>query len=278
MTQHSEGQFQASDGLYIHAESWLPDGDAKAIVVIVHGIGEHIGRYRHVADHLTQQGYAVYGLDHRTHGKSDGEPRVYITDFAQVVADLKRYVDQIAQPNKKIFLYGHSMGSFISLNFLLRYQQDFDGFISSGCPIMIDTQFPSIVAQIGNILNAFVPTLPLIPLELDAISRDPAVVKAYMSDPLVHAGRVRVRMAVGYNNALLPLRERLSQLRLPMLILHGGEDKTAPVSGSQLLHEKAASPDKTLKIYPGLYHEIHNEPEQAIVLNDITTWLDEHLS
>lgn len=270
--------FQSADGLHIHTESWLPIGDTKAIVVIVHGISEHIGRYRHVANGLKQQGYAVYGLDHRTHGKSEGEPRVYITDFDQVVTDLKKFVDTIHQPNKKIFIYGHSMGSFISLNYLLKYQHELAGFISSGCPIQIDTQFSPLIAQIGNFLNAFAPTLPLIPLELDAISRDPAVVAAYKADPLVHANRVRVRMAVGYNNALKPLRQRLPELRLPMLILHGGGDKTAPVSGSQLLYEKASSIDKILKIYPGLYHEIHNEPEQNIVLGDIGSWLNEHLS
>lgn len=278
MAQHTEGQFQTTDGLNIHTESWLPDDATKAIVIIVHGIGEHMGRYRHIAHFLTQQGYAVYGLDHRTHGKSGGEPRVYITNFDQVVADLKQYVGMIDHPGKRLFIYGHSMGSFISLNYLLKYQLGLAGFISSGCPIMIDTQFPPLVAQIGNLLDAFVPTVPLIPLELNAISRDPAVVAAYKADPLVHGGRVRVRMAVGYNNALKPLRQRLSELRLPMLILHGGADKIAPVSGSQLLYEKSSSPDKTLKIYPGLYHEIHNEPEQDTVLKDIGNWLDAHLS
>lgn len=273
-----ENSFRTVDGLHIHTESWLPDGDPAAIVIIVHGIGEHIGRYRHVALHLAQQGYAVYGLDHRTHGKSEGQPRVYITDFDQVAADLKQFVDMIAQPGKKIFLYGHSMGSFVCLKYLLKYQQELAGFISTGCPIMIDTLFPSYIAHVGNVLNAFAPTLPLIPLELDAISRDPAVVAAYQADPLVHTSRVRVRMAVGYNNALKALRLRLSELRLPMLILHGGNDKTAPVSGSHLLHEKASSPDKTLEIYPGLYHEIHNEPEQNLVLSDIAAWLNEHLS
>ncbi len=278
MTQHIESGFQTANGLRIHTESWLPDGDAKAVVVIVHGIGEHIGRYNHVALYLAQQGYAVYGLDHRTHGKSGGEPRVYITDFDPIVEDLKKYIGTIDQPGKKLFLYGHSMGSFIGLNYLLKYQIGTAGYISTGCPIMIDGQFPPLVAQIGNLLNLFVPTLPLIPLELEGVSRDPAIVAAYKADPLVHANRVRVRMAVGYNNALKPLRQRLSELRLPMLILHGGADKIAPVTGSQLLYEKISSSDKTLKIYPGLYHEIHNEPEQNLVLSDILAWLNAHLT
>jgi alpha-beta hydrolase superfamily lysophospholipase len=120
------------------------------------------------------------------------------------------------------------------------------------------------------------PMLPLIALKLDAISRDPAVVAAYKADPLVYTGRVRVGMAVAYNNALATLREDLPKLRLPLLIMHGGDDKVVPLSGSKLLYEKASSPDKTLKIYPGLYHEIHNEPEQKTVLADVTVWLDSH--
>ena len=278
MTRHSTGSFQTADNLKIHTESWLPDGDSKAVVLLVHGIAEHIGRYRHVAEFFTQRGYALYGLDHRTHGQSEGDPRVYITDFNQVVADLKQYFDAVksANPGKRIFIYGHSMGSFIATLFTLHYQDQLVGFISSGSPLMIDTQFPAIVASIGNLISALAPKLPLIPLELSTISRDPAVVAAYTSDPLVFAGRVRARMAAGYNNALSPVREQLPKLLLPLLILHGGDDKLALPAGSQLLYDQATSTDKTLKIYPGLYHEIHNEPEKEAVLTDMVAWLDSH--
>jgi acylglycerol lipase len=274
MAQHITSSFQTADKLKIHTEAWLPDGEMKAVVLLSHGIAEHTGRYKHVGEYFAAHGYAMYGLDHRTHGQSGGEPRVYITDFNQVVEDLKQYFDSI--PHQRIFIYGHSMGSFIATLFTLRYQDRLAGFISSGAPLTLDTQFPKIVATIGNVISALAPTLPLIPLELSTISRDPAVVAAYNADPLVFAGKVRARMAAGYNNALAPAREQLPTLRLPILVMHGGDDKIAPPSGSQLLYEKASSADKTLKIYPGLYHELHNEPEKQRILADIVAWLDAH--
>lgn len=278
MTNHKISSIQTSDGLRLHTESWLPDGAVRAAILVIHGIGEHIGRYGHVAEFLAAQGYAVYGIDHRTHGQSEGEPRVYITDFADVVADLKGYLGLIKreQPGKRVFMYGHSMGSFISLSFLLTHQDEIAGLVSSGCPITIDSTVPPIMVTLGNFLNRVTPTLPLIALSLEAVSRDPAVVAAFENDPLVHAGRVRVRMAVGGNNAIVALRPRLGEIHIPLLVLHGGDDRTTPVAGSHMLYERASSPDKTLKIYPGLYHEIHNEPEKAEVLADITNWLDTH--
>lgn len=268
--------FTAADGTPIYAEAYLPQGDVRAVIVLVHGLAEHSGRYQHVFKLFTEKGYAVYTLDHRTHGRSGGEPRVYIPDFSVVVEDLRLLVEKAkaAHPGKKLFIYGHSMGSFISLLYLLKYQKDAAGLIATGCPLTADTTVPSYMVTVGNLLNVIVPKMPLIKIALDTVSRDPAVVKAYMEDPYVHAQPVRVRMAVGYNNALRPLRERLHEFTLPMLILHGEADQIAPKSGSELLHSKAASTDKTLKIYPGLYHEIHNEPEQAQVFADMLTWLD----
>lgn len=276
--QHETGSFQSTDGITIYTESWLPDATPKAIIVLVHGLAEHIGRYQHVAEAFVGQEYAVYGLDHRTHGRSGGEPRVYITDFGQVVADLKQYMDTIRaqHPQTKIFIYGHSMGSFISTRYVLQHPADLAGFISSGSPLLIDTTISPIITQVANLLNRLLPRLPFVKLDLESISRDPEVVAAYQADPLVHAQPVRIRMAVGYNNMIGPVRDQLSQIQIPLLILHGGDDKTSPVSGSELLYEKASSTDKTLKIYPGLYHEIHNEPEKTTVLNDIQQWLDSH--
>ncbi|MCB9450270.1 MAG: lysophospholipase [Anaerolineaceae bacterium] len=276
--QHTTGSFHSSDGLNIHTEAWQPDGQPKAVILFLHGIAEHIGRYQHVAAHLVNAGYAFYGLDHRAHGQSDGQPRAYIPDFEPVIADAKQVFDQIKaeNPGQKIFLYGHSMGSFLATKFVLAYQDDLAGFISSGSPLLLDTIVPKIMVTIGNILNSIAPTMPLIELDLNGISRDPAVVAAYNADPLVSAGKVRVRMGVGYNRAIGPLRAKLPTIRLPLLVMHGEADPTTPKSGSELLYNQASSPDKTLKLYAGLYHEIHNEPEKATVLADITAWLDAH--
>ncbi len=279
MTQHTTGTLQTPDGITLHIESWLPDGPPKAAVLIVHGLAEHIGRYAHVAEYLVARGYAVYGLDHRTHGRSGGEPRVYITDFGRVLDDLKQYFDQVqaAQPGRKIFIYGHSMGSFLATAFTVRYQSEIAGLISSGSPLHIEDTVPASIIQISNLLKVVAPRLKLVKLDLNSVSRDPAVIAAYNADPLVVNQPVRLGMAAGYQTAVAQLKQNLSQLRLPLLLLHGGADRITPASGSEQLYQAAQSSDKTLKIYPGLYHEIHNEPEQNTVFADIVTWLDDHV-
>lgn len=279
MTQHTTGTLQTPDGITLHTESWLPDGPPKAAVLIVHGLAEHIGRYAHVAEYLVARGYAVYGLDHRTHGRSGGEPRVYITDFGRVLDDLKQYFDQVqaAQPGRKIFIYGHSMGSFLATAFTVRYQSEIAGLISSGSPLHIEDTVPTSIIQISNLLKVVAPRLKLVKLDLNSVSRDPAVIAAYNADPLVVNQPVRLGMAAGYQTAVAQLKQNLSQLRLPLLLLHGGADRITPASGSEQLYQAAQSSDKTLKIYPGLYHEIHNEPEQNTVFADIVTWLDGHV-
>lgn len=279
ITAHST-TLTSHDGLNIHLRQWQPEGPARAVVLMAHGIGEHIGRYEHVGTALAERGYLAGGPDHRTHGRSAGEPRVYITDFADVIADLRLAAETLTaqQPDVPVFAYGHSLGSYIATQYVLAYQRELAGFVSSGSPLLVDQQYSPLILRAGDLLNRIMPRLPFIPLDLDAISRDPAVLDAYNNDPLVHKDRVRVRMAVGFNNAVGPLRARIPELTLPLLVLHGGADRTTPPSGSQYLYEHAASADKTLKIYPGLYHEIHNEPEKDIVLADILGWIEARTS
>lgn len=275
---HTSASFQTSDGLKIYTEAWLPDANPKAVVLIVHGYAEHIGRYPHVAGYLVQHGYAVYGLDHRGHGKSDGL-RVYFDTFDQPINDLAPFVDQVkaAHPGKKLFLYGHSMGSLIALDFALRHPDVLAGLILSGCAVNADTTVPGALLAVGGLLDKVIPKVALFPaLPSSGLSHDSAVVSAYDNDPLVTRSPWRVRTALLLLQAGQRLRERAGELRLPLLVLHGGEDPIVPVSGGKLIYERAASTDKTLHIYPGLYHEIHNEPEQGTVLADMTTWLDQH--
>ena len=275
--QHNSGSFTTADGLNIHTESWLPDSDPRAIVLISHGVGEHIGRYAHVATRLIADGYAVYGLDHRGHGKSDGL-RSYFDDLNDPVNDLKVYFDQIkaTQPGKKVFLYGHSLGSLIALLFTLRYQSELAGLISSSTPLEVESSQPKLLIAAAGVLNNVIPKTAITPLPAIYISTDPAEVKAYETDPLVYHGNVRVR--VGYQivqNSRL-VKARLSEIKLPLLVFHGGADKICPPAGSETLYRGATSSDKTLKIYPGMYHETHNEVEKSIVLDDIAAWLQAH--
>jgi len=261
----------------LHTESWLPDADVKAVVLIVHGLGEHIGRYAHVAELLVAHGYAVYGIDHLGHGKSTGL-RGHVANIQGLVDDLKTYFDTIraAQVDKPIFIYGHSMGALIGLAFVLRFQGDVAGFVSSGTALNSDEGQPTLLLALVRALNRIAPTLPLMKLAAEHISRDPEQVAAYDSDPLNYRGGTRAGTAISIVKACQAARQELSELRLPLFVIHGGADKITPVSGSQLLYDSAASADKTLKIYPDMYHEPHNSPERDTVLADIAAWLDAH--
>ena len=156
--QHITGSFQTPDGLKIHTESWLPEGEVRAVVVISHGIGEHIGRYGHVAARLVEAGYAVYGLDHRGHGQSEGV-RAYYETFDLPVENLKQYIDSVKaeQPNKALFLYGHSLGSLIALAYTLKYQSELAGLIISGTPLEVEATQPALLITAANVLNGLIP-------------------------------------------------------------------------------------------------------------------------
>lgn len=278
--QPTTDHFQTSDNLNIHTVHWATPDTPKAIVIIVHGFGEHIGRYQHVAEHLVANDYAVYGLDHRAHGKSEGEPRAYFNSFDDPVNDLSTYFDQIKakHPHHKVFMLGHSMGSLITLLFTLKRQRELAGVISSGTPINLDEQISPMLARIAQFIGRFLPKMPAVKLDAKLLSHDPQVVLDYTQDPLVYQGATRIHMADEMMKEGQRVREEIIQLRIPMLVLHGGADGICPPSGSQTLFDKVGSPDKGLKIYENLYHEILNEPEKEQILADIITWLNDRVS
>lgn len=273
------GSFQSRDGSKIHTESWLPEGTPKAVIMIIHGLGEHIGRYHHVAPRFVAAGYAVYGLDHHGHGKSGGEPRTYFDSFDVPLDDLKQYLDSVkaTHPGKKIFMYGHSLGSLITLAFALRYQSELSGLALSGATLAVEASQPTLLVTIASLLDKVAPKLAITaPLPSSVISRDEAVMRAYDTDPLIEHGNVRVRMGYQIVSVSRDVRANLSQLKLPLFIFHGTDDKLCPPAGSQMLYDGAGSSDKTLKFYEGLRHETHNEPEQGMVIDNMINWFNAH--
>jgi alpha-beta hydrolase superfamily lysophospholipase len=272
------GTTQTPDGLTLHTFSALPEGAPKAVVYLVHGIGEHTGRYVHVIEHLTAQGYAVYGHDHRHHGRSTGEPRVGFKSFDGTVEDLKRLAEaaKAKHAGVKLFIYGHSMGSLISSLTVIRYPALADGFVSSGSPLGVDASIPAPLRPVIVMLSKVLPNVAIAPIDNTKLSRDPQVQADYDSDPLNVRKPTTLHVAGLFGAALPYVRANLGTVRLPLLVLHGEEDTLTPLVGSLTLHGGVASTDKTLKVYPKLRHELHNEPEQGAVLADITAWLDAH--
>lgn len=275
---HTTSSFTTTDHLKIHTEAWLPDSEPKAVVIIVHGYDEHIGRYPHVAKALVDADYAVYGLDHRGHGKSEGEP-VYVRHFSEYVDDLSLYVDSVkaAHTALPLFLYGHSMGSMISLDYALRNQHQLTGIVTTGCPITADETVPGALLAVSGLLARIIPKVHFTALDSALMSKDSAVVAAYDADPLISRKRMRIGLGTEFLRQGKLIRENAARMTIPILIMHGEQDGLIPKTGSEVLYDRVGSSDKTLKIYPGLYHEIHNEPEQDMVLADIVAWLDAHV-
>ena len=196
--QHSEGTFSGVRNATIYYQSWLPDGNVKAVLLIVHGLGEHSGRYMNVVNRFVPLGYAVYALDHLGHGKSDGT-REYVERFDDFTDTLARYYRMVAgwQPGKPIFLIGHSMGGLIATTYLLDHQADFRGAIISAPAIAVGANVSPVTIALGKVAAVLAPKLGVLALDINGVSRDPAVVQAYVADPLNFQGKTR--FGVGYD-------------------------------------------------------------------------------
>ncbi len=259
---HREGSFKGLKDYNIYYQRWLPEGAPRAILLVAHGFAEHSGRYQNLVDYFLPLDYAIYALDHRGHGKSDGE-RVQVDGYAEYVADLKTFFDLVRKENtfEDVYLVGHSMGATIATAYAIQYQDELKGLILSG----------------GGIATDKAPPRPA-GLELaDTLSRDPAVVEAYRNDPLVYHGPP----PTGRDSAMAQMREHLAQsaatIRLPILIMAGAASPLGDGPRSEALFDVVSSPDKTLQLYPELLHEIFNEPEWPDVMADMEAWLEKRI-
>jgi acylglycerol lipase len=276
--KHQEGFFKAVRGANIYFQSWLPESEPRAVLLIVHGLAEHSGRYTNVVDHFVPLGYAVYGVDHFGHGKSDGK-RVYVERFDDYTNTLKIYFDMIHgwQPDKPIFLVGHSMGGLISAVYLLDHQAELAGAVLSGPAVKIPNYVTPAMLFVGKMLSALIPKFGLLPLEADGVSRDPSVVQAYVSDPLVHRGKATARLAAEMVKAMQTISGQAARITLPIMIVQGSADRLVDPAGARMLYGAVSSADKEIRIYNGFYHEVFNEPEHDKVLHDVKIWLEAHL-
>jgi alpha-beta hydrolase superfamily lysophospholipase len=278
VVEHVEGRFAGAKGLEIFWQAWREEVQTRAVVVISHGAGEHSSRYEHVATHLAGLGYPVYALDHRGHGRSGGR-RALVDRLDNAAADLGVLIDRAhdEQPEAPLFLLGHSLGATIALRYALGHQDKLDGLILSGALAVIDLPPPP-VRLAARALSATIPWMPAVGVDPVTVSRDPAEVQAYRTDPLVHHGKLPVRTVAEIAAATEAFPEQVASLTLPLLLVHGSEDRLVSVKGSRMVHERAASEDKTLKIYDGFFHEVLNElPEdRERVLADIAAWLQAH--
>ncbi len=275
--KHDEFKFKTFDGLQLFGQSWQPESQPQAVICLVHGLGEHSGRYTHVAAQITQAGYTLISFDLRGHGKSEG-PRGHTSSYEALMKDISSFleVENKQFPELSLFLYGHSLGGNLVLNYVIRRHPKLKGVIATGPWLRLafePPRFKIILAQITNyIWSSFSQKSGL---DTKAISRDPEVVYAYENDPLGH-DHVSARMFIGIYQSGYWALEHASEFSLPLLLMHGGDDKIISVKAS---HEFAGkiTENCTLKIWDGLYHEIHNEPEKKEVLKFLVDWLDKEV-
>ncbi len=271
----TEGTFETTGGLRLFERAWLPDGDAKGALVIVHGYAEHSGRYDYAGGGLAQRGYAVYALDLRGHGRSEGE-RVFVRSFDEYMDDVDVFLVRVRERHGGAmpWLLGHSMGGTIVALSAITRRPEVRGLLFSGAGLTAPAKTPRLVTRILLLLGRFTPRLRLRKLDSATVSRDPAVVALYDSDPLNFRGKMPAGLVAAMIRAARVIEERMDTIDQPLLIMHGTADALVRPEGSEALFRRAASTDKTLRLYEDLYHEILNEPEKEQVLADIAGWLD----
>lgn len=266
--------FHTVDGLKLATYSYVPDESPRAAVTLVHGYAEHAGRYAALAETLAQAGYAVYTLDLRGHGKSEGK-RANVRVLNDYINDLARFTDIVreSQPNLRRFLFGHSMGGVIALQLALEHPEKVDGLVLSAPFVQNAVSVPPLLEHAAHLISNILPDLPVQKLDVNALARDKNVVQRYQDDPLVYHGKVKARLGYELLRVGPYLTGRAASIAVPTLLQHGTADRIAAKVGIEALYRVMTSKDKTLKLYEGAYHEIYNDYGREAVIEDMLGWL-----
>lgn len=267
----------AFDGIKLYYQGWEAEKKPKGVICLVHGLGEHSGRYTHWGEMLNQAGYHLLSYDLRGHGKSGGK-RGHVSSFLDYVRDTDALLGEAVKkyPGMPLFMYGHSLGGIITVEYVLRRKPKLNGVVVSALSIRTSLQEQKAKIMLSKILGSIIPkstiSSGLVP---STISRDPEVVRRYVDDPLVHH-----QVSLGWGKSALQtiswIVQHASEWTLPVLFMHGEKDKLGYAEGSREYASKIKA-DCTLKIWPGMYHEVHNEPEKEEVFEFLRGWLDAHL-
>jgi alpha-beta hydrolase superfamily lysophospholipase len=266
------------DGLNLHTKAWtIPD--AKADILLAHGFFEHCERYDGEAAFLNHAGYSVYSYDQRTHGRSEGKRRSYISDFKAYSEDYKQYLDQLALgKDRPYFLLAHSMGGLVQVTHLIEHSSitdsNFKGALFTAPFIMPDRNTAPALQKIASIVGTLLPTLKVIEIDSNAISRDPDEIRKYNTDPLIYTDKMYAASGYHLIKQTKKIRPQLHKVTCPILILHGTDDKLAEIEGSRRLYADAASTDKELVELQDYKHEITKDIGKEKVLTMLKDWMD----
>lgn len=272
----TEETFSGAGGLNIFFRSWRPGGPTRGVVVIVHGFNAHSGYYAWVAEQLVAGGLAVYALDLRGRGRSDGE-RFYVDKFEDYVGDVSTFVAlaKSREPGLPVFLLGHSAGGVVSCIYALDHPAELAGLVCESFAFQVPA--PDFALAVLEGLSHVAPHAHVLKLPNEAFSRDPRVVEAMNNDPLIAHESQPTRTVAAMVRADERLKREFPLITLPLLILHGTADKATRPAGSRLFYASAGSKDKTLKLYERDYHDLLNDLDKEVVMADIKGWIDARL-
>jgi alpha-beta hydrolase superfamily lysophospholipase len=271
-----EEMIDSAKGIKIFVRSWVPESTPKAVIVLCHGVNAHGGQYLWTAEQFVAAGLAVFALDLRGRGRSEGE-RFYVEDIADYVSDVANAIAlaKSRNPGLPVYLLGHSAGGVVSATYTLDNQAQLAGFICESFAFQVPAPGFALAAIKG--ISHIAPRLPVLKLKNEDFSRDPKAVEALNNDPLT-AHEVQPALTVA---ALVRADERLHDefpsIKLPLLIMHGTADKATVCRGSQFFYDTAGSKDKTLKLYEGHYHDLLNDIGKEQAMADIQRWITERL-
>jgi alpha-beta hydrolase superfamily lysophospholipase len=270
------GNISREGTVEIFHRGWLVS-DPRAVLVIVHGLSEHSGRYSNIISALEGSGISIYSFDLRGFGQSGGK-RGHVDSFLDYIYDLKLFVNFVKENNRNLplFMLGHSLGGVIACRYALDYAEDLRGLILSSAGLRLLVEIPGWKKRLANLLSSWMPAFSL-PNGLNprALTHDMDAVDAYENDPLVH-DRVSIRFWMEFNRAASECLNRSYEIRTPMLLIHGKSDPIIDYIGSEIVYERSASRDKELRLFDGLYHETMNElpAGRQKVLSLIVSWLN----
>lgn len=276
--EHNEADFQGSGNLKLYYQSRRPSEEPRASVIIVHGIGEHSGRYQNLFEPLTDNKYAVYGYDLRGHGRSPGQ-RVYINKWSEYREDLNAFVRFVKEQenNKPVFLYGHSLGAIIGLDYVLNYPKEIKGAVFSGTPFESTGAVKPALITLAKLMSTIIPRFSMnIGLDITALSKNESVVYAYAHDPLV-CRQATARFGTEYLDTIAWIKDQISELSIPTFFIHGEADRISVAQAVSETVKKINKAEKSLIIYPGGYHEPHNDYGYARAIGNVTEWLNQHV-
>jgi alpha-beta hydrolase superfamily lysophospholipase len=271
--RRTESHLTGSTGHLLFRRSWLPKTSTK-IIILVHGYGEHSGRYEQTASDLAQAGFEVHAYDHQGHGRSGGT-RCYVRRFDHLLDDLEGFVAAVRteRPPLPVVVVGHSMGGLVVAAYASQRNPNVAGVATSGAALAMSEDLSRGRAIAAHVLKWLAPRLSLeSKLDPDTLSRDPEVVRAYLEDPLVQR-KITTSLASEMLSAMKRTAASAAEVKVPMLLQHGEDDHICPIAGSQDFFEQLNVTQRGLRTYPGLRHEIFNEPERAAVLGDLVGWI-----